>query len=282
MKRFRPSAVILIACGSFAASSAFAAAPAPRHATHNGNIYLGGKFIELGVHPSGGFGPPGARPAGFFGTTGDPGIGMSTDHDGFGVGISRPVDYFLPGSPEERWAAGYTLGGVQRTGTGAARSGSSNISNVSLTDESFGKVLQARVVSTVNTSGGLPALRVVQVYTMRDGDQYFRLRVLMENLLTSPITSVRYMRSFDPDNTVYQGGSYDTDNEIMATFRSGDAYEMVRAQTYAANDPLFVALGTRAPIFYLTADPRLQPRSPPGGGGAVRHQRRRRRRLERR
>jgi len=37
------------------------------------------------------------------------------------------------------------------------------------------------------------------------------------------------MRSFDPDNTVYQGGNYTTTNKIEKTFAAGDGAAMVSA-----------------------------------------------------
>jgi hypothetical protein len=93
--------------GALVAVSPAWATPAPRHQQQGANVYLGGTFIELGVDERGAFGPRESRPAGFFGTPGDAGIGMSVDHDGFGAGVDLPIGFFMPGSPEECWVAGF-------------------------------------------------------------------------------------------------------------------------------------------------------------------------------
>jgi hypothetical protein len=32
---------------------------------------------------------------------------MSVDLDGFGVGVDLPIDFFIPGTPEERWSIAF-------------------------------------------------------------------------------------------------------------------------------------------------------------------------------
>jgi len=72
-----------------------------------GELFLGGDFIELGISSVGSFGTTGSRPIGFYGTAGSGSIGLSNDIDGFGIGQDLRIDFFLPGSPEERWSIGW-------------------------------------------------------------------------------------------------------------------------------------------------------------------------------
>jgi hypothetical protein len=64
-----------------------------------------------------------------------------------------------------------------------------------------------------------------------------------------------YMRSFDPDNTVYQGGSYATVNTIKYTFAAGDGKCRVQA-TPTTNDPFVTRFQTSPTIYYESTDPR--------------------------
>ena len=67
--------------------------------------FFGNEFLEVGLSGSqrGKFGTTGPNPPGFFGRRSSSGIGMVGDNDGFGTGLDLRIDYFLPGSPEERW-----------------------------------------------------------------------------------------------------------------------------------------------------------------------------------
>jgi hypothetical protein len=130
--------------------------------------------------------------------------------------------------------------------------------SISLFDESSGDRLQARYVGMIRNHLNQDALRVVMVIRYRDRDTAFETRVILMNVSTHRLDSVRFMRSFDPDNTRDQGGAFVTQNEIMRTRRSGDTLELVRAQTFAPLDPIFLALGSRAPVFFLSTDPRAR------------------------
>ena len=80
-----------------------------RSETSAGAVFLGNEFIELGIAPNGGFGVA-TKPLGFYGSSGHPGVAMSVDLDGFGTGQDLRIDFFVPGTPEERWSLGVTRG----------------------------------------------------------------------------------------------------------------------------------------------------------------------------
>ena len=113
----------------------------------------------------GSFGTAGAKPAGFFGTASDNRLGLSNDHDGFGTGIDSRIDYFLPGSPEERWSIGFggnKYGGFTQLNGDDTRGIS--LSNTKTEDLSIPGLLQAGFSGTV--SGGGRSLDVSKIIVL--------------------------------------------------------------------------------------------------------------------
>jgi hypothetical protein len=234
----------------------------------DGNLFLGGSYIELGISPLGNFGTTTSKPAGFFATPSSSAVGMSVDYDGFNCGKSFPIDFFLPGSPEERFAAGFRfeadspanhIGVSALEGIEGSALFDRNEANVEaateITDLSAGTLLRALVVTTFSSTTGDPLLEVTQDISFEEDAMYFSNVVTLKNVSTSEMTSSRYMRSFDPDNTQYQGGSYETENTIVAQHHT-DSFTAVRAQVTETNfptDKLFLEFGTRAPIVFYSA-----------------------------
>lgn len=220
-------------------------------------LFLHGEFLELGISKWGDFGTLGQKPAGFRGTNGSTRIGMSADHDGFNNGLDMPVDYYLPGCPEERFVVGYKDAEQKaHTNTNSAVMGDKNmnttVTNLSKTADGL---LKAKVVSTWDG-----VMEVTQIIQFQDNEQFFRNEVTIKNLSANPLDSVRYMRTFDPDNTVFMGGSYVTKNTILDNSANGaDGKAVVVAETADENDPLKKSsLNTTAPIFFYSKDPRAK------------------------
>ena len=78
----------------------------------NGEVFLKGTYIEMGLHASGTFGTVAPAPVSFNGAAGagiknpwPAGVGFSVDYNRDGYGVGSPTafsgDYFLPGSPVE-------------------------------------------------------------------------------------------------------------------------------------------------------------------------------------
>jgi hypothetical protein len=229
-----------------------ATSPYARSKAVNGEIFLGGRYIELGLSSWGNFGTVGGKPAGFTGAPGITGIGMSADHDGYGVGRNLPIDYFLPGTPEERFAVGFKTDGAATIASNVARRDIKEIPTI-VVDESQGRKLSAAATSTW-TVNGATVMTIKQEVTFDAESLWFKNRVTLTNETGSDWTSARYMRSFDPDNTVAQGGSYGTRNTVIGTV-AADGYAAVSAETYAPNDPLYQAYGSRSPIMFFSMDP---------------------------
>ena len=222
----------------------------------NGDVFLGGNYIELGISKYGSFGTTTGleKPAGFFGTAARNNIGMSSNAAGFDTAPDTRIDYFLPGTPEERWVVGYKVSGVASVANNGFLVNYTQVSNNTVTNQSSGNALSALSVGTFNSK-----LKVSQTISFSVDDKYFKNSVKLENVGAENIDSVRYMRTFDPDNTVDKGGSYSTNNSIINTFVAGDGKAVVRADTSNnASDPVHTTNGTWSPILFYTNDSRAR------------------------
>lgn len=207
--------------------------PASRITTSGTNVFLGGDYIELGIGANGGFGVS-SKPAGFFGTTGSPpGIGMSVDVDGFDVGQNMPIDFFLPGNPEERWSIALIKDGSNYYGGFASINGpmsnglSLGSNKVEALSTSGSPELSARFSADVLLSGA-SLLHVEQTQTLKKNEKFFTTVVKVSNQSATPINGVKFMRSFDPDNVRFVGGDAETTNSVVAQASSG-GYSLVTA-----------------------------------------------------
>lgn len=232
-------------------SHALAALPGARSATDgtSHDVFLGGDYIELGINSSGSFGSASNKPGNFYGTSVRNQIGMSTDFDGFNTGTDYRMDYFMPGSPFEGWSAGYKISGSATKGLNAQRTGTEDITGVTVTDTSSGNTLSANIVGTLGSK-----LKITQTVTFSSGDRFFKNTIKLENVSAGNLDSVRYMRIFDPDNTKDRGGLFPTVNSVLYQYDT-DGKAAVQADTSNNNsDPLYTALGTRSPILFYSSD----------------------------
>ncbi|MBF0296975.1 MAG: hypothetical protein HQL96_17460, partial [Magnetococcales bacterium] len=223
--------------------------PGPHAATSGGELFLGGNYIELGIAALGSFGTSGAKPAGFTGTSVRTRVGMSFDHDGFTQGSSSAIDFFLPGTPEERWTAGYYSSGTPHIGTNSTLAGGADITMNALTNTSSGNTLSATVSGTLTNT-----LQIQQAICFDVNARFFRNVVTLTNVSGATIDQVRFMRSFDPDNTVDVGGGSATVNTVVYQEATKS---LVRAQS-SPGDAYQTLTGTQATILYYSDDTRAQ------------------------
>lgn len=232
--------------GAYAGYAEYPGAPGPRSEMVDNELFLGGNYIELGISAWGNFGTEGDKPAGFYATDADDRLGMSADHDGFNNGNENlNVDYFLPGSPFETFSVGYKVGEDVDWTNNYALGGNKNMPTV-ITDQSAGDLLQARIVSTW---AGI--MEITQIVSFRVNQKFFRNNVTVKNISGDNWDGARYFRTFDPDNTQYLGGLFETDNTITHTIEE-DGKAVVKAETFEGTDPIFLAYGSRAPIFFYS------------------------------
>jgi VCBS repeat-containing protein len=247
----------LCALLAVSATSLSAQSNAARSALSGGEVFLGGKYIELGVSARGSFGTTGSKPSGFFGAGSSANIGMGSDIDGYGVGSDLRIDYFVPGFAEERWAVGFKeSGSVYNGGFSQLRGNRGNLSLVgnSVVNESSGTTLTARFVGTLQKSG-VNWVKVTQVHTFSELDSGYKTTVTLENLSGAPISDLRFMRSFDPDNTVFfsGGGSYTTTNQIVSTY-SSSGQTLVTARNTETDTAYTLAAGSRSLVGFFSTD----------------------------
>ena len=199
-----------------------------RYAKFGSNMYLGGTYMELAINGSNGdFIDTGGGPSstatfrtgsGFYGRrVSDRSVGFVGDADGFGVGVDLRVDYYEPGSPEERYYTGYKISGSATTTSGTCPS-------CSLTMLSDGDTLSAKITSTTGSK-----LKVEQLITFDVDDKYYKNTVTLTNLHSASLSEVRFARTMDPDQTIDYSGSYRTINTIESTFAAGDSVAAVSA-----------------------------------------------------
>lgn len=227
------------------------ALPGVHTGSNSSGIFLGGNYIELGIRTNTSIGKFGAdtNPGGSFtGRTNASnaaiaGIGMVGDADGFGTGAVLNVDYFMPGTPEEGFYAGYKVGGVATTGKNFGST---------VTNTSSGNTLSATVSGTTGSLG------VSQAISFDVNDLFFKNVVTLTNNSASAMDNVRFMRSFDPDNTVDKSGSYSTVNTIERTFAAGDGVAVVSAKS-STGDTYYTRSGSKqAAIVYYSSDNRAK------------------------
>lgn len=228
------------------------ALPGVHTGSNSSGIFLGGNYIELGIRTNNSIGKFGAdtNPGGAFtGRTNASnaaiaGIGMVGDADGFGTGAVLNIDYFMPGTPEEGFYAGYKIGGVATTGKNFG---------ATVTNTSSGNTLSATVTGTVGGNLG-----VSQVISFDVNDLFFKNVVTLTNTGGSTLDNVRFMRSFDPDDTVDKSGSYSTINTIEKTNAAGDGVAVVSARS-STGDTYYTRSGSKqASILYYSSDSRAK------------------------
>ncbi len=170
----------------------------------NGEVFLKGTYIEMGLHSAGGFGTVGEAPVSFNGVLSaknswGKGVGISVDYnrDGFNAGAPTAFsgDYFLPGSPVEGWVVSY-----KTTSTGAAvvlvnkgRMGKVDVPQV------FVEALSSSGVTLAAWVGRSGPLEIRRAVYFEESDMTIYMHTTIVNTGSAKLFDVRYLRSIDPD-----------------------------------------------------------------------------------
>ena len=214
-----------------------------------GDVFLGGRYIELGISRHGSFGTLTSPSKSGFHCSGQ--LGMIVDGDGWDFGNAPTTgDFFLPGTPEERYIFSYYLDGTKYEYIVADRNSVYQgywQTEPRVSDQSSGSTLKA-VVRGVTQHG----VELEITYSFEVDDKNYKTEVRIVNKNSLAISDVRFVRSFDPDQDVSIGGSYDTYNKVLAnpdrTQPGGvENYAMVVARGSRTLDGFFfVAFDNRA------------------------------------
>jgi hypothetical protein len=215
-----------------------------RYAIVDGDVFLGGKYIEIGisVNEGGQFGTQNTKPSLFFGRQGGlSGIGMIGDADGFGTGENIAIDYFLPGGDWEQYSVAFN-GSNQGSSDGAPNP---VIELLPLTSDG---------VMSFKATSSFTDLAIEQVFSLGTNDKYFKNDVTLSNTGSTVLTDTTFIRHFDPDNTKDMGGDYENIQKIESTISSDGA--AVVSATSLSGDPYEIASGSQSKIIYYSTDSR--------------------------
>lgn len=251
-----------VAIMSFLPGDSDAALPGARsHTAGNGDVFLGGNYIELGLSKMGSFGSMGPAPAGFhpLDSQHPNRIGFVVDDDGWDVG-NAPItgDFFLPGEPEERFVLGYYLGATQVLNRAAEAVGNAWATPITPLETVDASDLSGGLLKAVTTGITKDNIKLTQTVSFKVDDKFFWISVEIENLSSGTVTDVRYMRSVDPDQDHYgANGTFDTYNKVIsnpAPPYSGNQAAMVASYGPNSFVPfLFVSYDERARVSVLSS-----------------------------
>lgn len=201
----------------------------PRSYTDSmGNVYLGGYYMEIGISKYGSFGTSKAPDSawGFHCEKNAPDtawlsggsnfgqLGLLIDEDGWGNGnVPTSGDFFVPGTPEERWIFAYYLDGVKHQYIVADRMNvipSDWAVNPQAVDTSHGDTLSCTVTGVTDMG-----VQVSFTYSFGVYDKQYNTSLRVVNNSGKSISEVRFVRSFDPDQDQWTQGTYKTYNKVI-------------------------------------------------------------------
>jgi hypothetical protein len=217
------------------------------------NIYLQGRYLEIGMNNNGSFGTcnsAGAIPGGYHphqSGTGIPPVGTNLAEvydygkDGWAVAAAGAMpymgDYTYVGSPFEGWELQIGTGRVQafQNCAGTMMIGGSGMtmigSNVAYTNA--GGSATGRWQGTATVSGG-GLLSIRQETIVDTNASWVKIKVRLRNAGATTLSNIYYFRSCDPDiDQTWAGGGFYTNN-------------IITYQVDTANRVLVSAIGTLA------------------------------------
>ncbi len=223
----------------------------------NGDVFLGGNYIEVGISKHGSFGTS-SNPTGSgwhpYNKSGG-GLGLTSDGDGWNVG-EQPLtgDFFLPGTPEECWGFSYYYEGAKYEyfirDRNASMRGSWKVQPTVRDESDVSKGELKAVVTGVTTHN----VEMKLTYSFGVDDKFYNTKVEVKNNSGKEISKVRFIRSFDPDQDQQTQGDYYTYNKVICNPVSsaeagGENFAMVVARGYKTMAGFFfVAFDNRARV----------------------------------
>jgi hypothetical protein len=186
----------------------------------SGDVFLKGKYVEVGIGHLGYYGSDNSAPSGYHphpGSGSKLGFVADPDMDGWATGTPAYMgDYFLPGSPFEGWMLQVDSARCQGYNTGISTSlmacssgGSGTGANLSYTTSG------SKVIGT--WQGVIDSVQLTQITTLDTNNLYFTVKIVLTNLGILPKDDLYYIRSTDADNDqTWPGGAFTTDNRIEA------------------------------------------------------------------
>jgi gliding motility-associated-like protein len=231
----------------------------------NGNAFIKGQFVEVGINRCGGWGTTAIAPAGYHARSGinptqigdnqlNLGFVADPDMNGWTNGIPNKYngDYFMPQAPYVGW--GVTVNGIIY-GTERTFSTSTNCGLLN------GAIpFAGTTVSVVTTPTSMQAtwqginsgLLVKKIVTIKTNDLYFTVKVVLRNVSGATLNNIYYGEYVNPDNDHYYqdfaSNNLSTTNTIMSQPTTGPAL----VQAIGAVTGSYLGLGSkdcRAKVF---------------------------------
>src|SRR5438876_7935725 len=214
--------IVVICCAIVAGFLVFFPMSASRayQASTNGEVFLQGNYVEVGIHQAGSFGTNASAPVGFHpkGPSNRLGFVVDMQKDGWVNGTPpQSGDYFTPGSPEEGWSVQWTDAGgsTKHTLGNYGLMGSFQVPMTSLTETSSGDTCSAVWEGTA-TSGTNQKLKITKTVHFNKKDQFFVITTVITNIGTVNLDAVEFMRNVDPDQEQPITGNFTTSNYVAS------------------------------------------------------------------
>ena len=201
-----------------------------------GNVFMRGEYILLGISPRGSFGSLVNAPSQFK-LLNNSALGLGVNKIGFSSGKNFTTgDFLLPGIPEERFIIGYVtsdkdgeINEIKIAEKAGVREFPNPIEDLKTTcdcDYSTG------LLKATTTGISKDNLKITITQELNINDKFFKTIVKLENLSDDTLSSVRYLRSINPDQDYDLYGTYKTLNKVISNpktpYRSG-MYALVTA-----------------------------------------------------
>jgi len=193
-----------------------------------GDVFLKGKYIEVGIHNVGSFGTQYNAPYGF--TSRGNKLGFIADYDKNGFTVGTPPyagDYFVPGSPVEGWQLQWT----NSKGVKNLKVNEGLMKDCDILPDTF------EITSTSTTQSALwvgkSGEMMIRAVTQFDPETlYFTTSVELENIGSAPVKDVYYVRTVDPDQEQPYYKLYHTYNYVKYQPKAADLSDCCLARNY--------------------------------------------------
>ncbi|MEM7122608.1 MAG: FecR domain-containing protein [Pseudomonadota bacterium] len=181
---------------------------------NNGEVFLQGTFVELGIGANGAMGTVGAAPESFEASNepGLPGLSFYASNAPLADGDNGTGDAFLPGIPVENFTLAFTDSEGSFVGSNQNDDGGTDIPmSVESTSSDDG------VASATLTGGVDDKVEISQTVSLGADDTYYTTTVTITNTGDETLTGLRYMRNNDPDHEVDAVGGigFPTINDVL-------------------------------------------------------------------
>jgi hypothetical protein len=188
----------------------------------DGHAYMQGDYVEVAISERGREGAPALEDDAIYHFYGDLPIWGFVSNPAMDDWATTNGDFFAPGTPECGFGLTYTL-------LGETVSYGNNYNIFEIPGEITDYTETADSVM-VTWEGMIDSLQVIQLFTLKKDEHFYRTEVTLNNLGSETFTDVYFYDSVDPDNNQQAGGGFATDNTIISQSEMADDSAIVLAE----------------------------------------------------